>query len=150
MPPRRRTTSTGPAFTLFSETLRENVLLGQPDDPAQLAEALRLAVLDPDVAEMPLGLETARDGDAWWTEVDGRELRLSNLNKIFWPDEGYTKGDLLAYYWNIAGLIGPHLEGRPLTMKRMPDGAEGPHFYEKTAPSHTPDWVHRCEVHSDD
>ena len=47
--------------------------------------------------------------------MDGRDLRLSNLNKVFWPDEGYTKGDLLAYYWNIADLIGPHLEGRPLT-----------------------------------
>ena len=83
-------------------------------------------------------------------EADGRDLRLSNLDKVFWPEEGYTKGDLLAYYWNVADLILPYLHGRPLTMKRMPDGADGPHFYEKTAPSHTPDWVHRCKVHSDD
>src|SRR5262245_27299187 len=47
--------------------------------------------------EFPVPLEARRDGDAWWAEVDGRELRLSNLNKVFWPDEGYTKGDLLAY-----------------------------------------------------
>jgi bifunctional non-homologous end joining protein LigD len=75
---------------------------------------------------------------------------VSNLNKLFWPKEGYTKGDLLAYYWNVAELIGPYLHGRPLTMKRMPDGIEGEHFYEKTAPSHTPDWVRRCTVLSDD
>jgi bifunctional non-homologous end joining protein LigD len=116
MPPRRRTTSSGPAFTL----------------------------------ELPKALEARKDGDAWWVEVDGRDLRLSNLNKVFWPTEGYTKGDLLAYYWNVADLIGPHLQGRPLTMKRMPDGAEGPFFYEKTAPSHTPEWVHRCKVLSED
>ncbi len=81
-------------------------------------------------------------------EADGRELRLSNLDKVFWPEEGYTKGDLLGYYFNVAELILPHLRERPLTMKRMPDGISGPFFYEKTAPSHTPDWVARCPVES--
>jgi bifunctional non-homologous end joining protein LigD len=95
-------------------------------------------------------LEAERRGDAWWAEVEGHELRLSNLAKVFWPDEGYTKGDLLAYYLNVAPLILPHLADRPLTMKRMPDGIAGPHFYEKTAPSHTPDWVQRCPVPSED
>ena len=75
--------------------------------------------------EFPHPLEARRDGDAWWFEVDGRELRLSNLNKVFWPDEGYTKGDLVAYYLNVAELIVPHLAERPLTMKRMPDGIDG-------------------------
>ena len=100
--------------------------------------------------EFPLPLEARRDGDAWWLEVDGRELRLSNLNKLFWHEEGYTKGDLLAYYFNVAGSIVPHLAGRPLTMKRMPDGADGEFFYEKSAPSHTPDWIERCLVQSED
>ena len=100
--------------------------------------------------ELPKSLDVRQDGDAWWAEVDGRELRLSNLTKLFWPTEGYTKGDLLAYYWNVADLVGPYLHARPLTMKRMPDGAEGPFFYEKTAPSHTPDWIHRCKVLSED
>ncbi len=100
--------------------------------------------------EMPHALEATRDGDAWWTAVDGRELRLSNLTKIFWPDEGYTKGDLVAYYFNVASLIVPHLTERPLTMKRMPDGIDGPFFYEKSAPSHTPDWLGRCVVHSEE
>jgi len=100
--------------------------------------------------EFPHELDARRDGDAWWFEIDGRELRLSNLNKVFWPDEGYTKGDLVAYYHNVADLIVPHLRERPLTMKRMPDGIDGPHFYEKSAPSHVPDWIGRCKVLSDD
>jgi DNA ligase D-like protein (predicted ligase)/DNA ligase D-like protein (predicted polymerase)/DNA ligase D-like protein (predicted 3'-phosphoesterase) len=100
--------------------------------------------------EMPATLEAIRDGDAWWTEIDGRELRLSNLTKIFWPDEGYTKGDLVSYYFNVGSLIVPHLAERPLTMKRMPDGIDGPFFYEKSAPSHTPDWLGRCVVPSED
>jgi bifunctional non-homologous end joining protein LigD len=100
--------------------------------------------------EYPMSLEARRDGDAWWLEVDGRELRLSNLNKTFWPDEGYTKGDLVAYYFNAAPYIVPHLSGRPLTMKRMPDGIDGESFYEKSAPSHVPDWIGRCKVQSDD
>jgi DNA ligase D-like protein (predicted ligase)/DNA ligase D-like protein (predicted polymerase)/DNA ligase D-like protein (predicted 3'-phosphoesterase) len=100
--------------------------------------------------ELPLAIDARRDGDAWWFEVDGRELRLSNLNKVFWPDEGYTKGDLLAYYFNVAHLIVPHLAGRPLTLKRMPDGIDGPHFYEKSAPSHVPEWIGRCAVLSED
>ena len=96
----------------------------------------------------PNALPAERRGDAWWMEADGRELRLSNLDKVFWPEEGYTKGDLLGYYFNVAELILPHLRERPLTMKRMPDGISGPFFYEKTAPSHTPDWVARCPVES--
>ncbi len=100
--------------------------------------------------EFPQALDVRKDGDAWWLEVDGRELRLSNLNKVFWPDEGYTKGDLIAYYFNVAHLMLPHLSGRPLTMKRMPDGIDGPFFYEKSAPSHVPDWIGRCKVLSDD
>ena len=57
--------------------------------------------------QMPVALEATRDGDAWWAEIDGRELRLSNLMKVFWPDEGYTKGDLLAYYSNVASSSCP-------------------------------------------
>ena len=70
--------------------------------------------------EFPHALDARRDGDAWWFEIDGRELRLSNLNKVFWPDEGYTKGDLVAYYLNVADLIVPHLAGRPLTISISP------------------------------
>lgn len=97
----------------------------------------------------PVSLPAEKRGDAWWADIAGRELRLSNLRKIFWPDDGYTKGDLLAYYHAIAPVILPHLAQRPLTMKRMPDGIDGPFFYEKSAPKHVPDWVPRCPTPND-
>jgi bifunctional non-homologous end joining protein LigD len=96
--------------------------------------------------DFPVPLPAERRGEHWWAEVEGREVRLSNLNKVFWPDEGYTKGDLLAYYYNVAEFILPYLRGRPLTMKRMPNGIKADFFYEKNAPSTTPDWMRRCPV----
>jgi bifunctional non-homologous end joining protein LigD len=70
-----------------------------------------------------------------------RVLQLSNLDKPFWPEEGITKGDLLAYYREIAGVVVPHLRDRPFTMKRYPDGWQGNHFFQKDAPKHMPDWI---------
>jgi bifunctional non-homologous end joining protein LigD len=70
-----------------------------------------------------------------------RELRLSNLDKLFWPDEQITKGDLLRYYQAVAPVLLPHLRGRPFTMRRYPDGAYGKAFFQKDAPSHMPDWI---------
>jgi bifunctional non-homologous end joining protein LigD len=70
-----------------------------------------------------------------------RELRLSNLDKPFWPKEGITKGDLLGYYQDVAPVLVPHLKGRPFTMRRYPDGADGKVFFQKDAPSHMPDWI---------
>ena len=77
------------------------------------------------------------------TEVrrGSRVLKLSKLDKVFWPEEGITKGDLLDYYRRVAGALVPHLRGRPFTMKRYPDGIEGGHFFQKDAPSHMPDWI---------
>ncbi|HUF02091.1 MAG TPA: DNA ligase D [Gaiellaceae bacterium] len=73
-----------------------------------------------------------------------RELRLSNLDKPFWPDEGITKGDLIAYYRDVAEVLVPHLRRRPFTMKRHPDGWRGKHFFQKQAPSHMPEWIERA------
>jgi bifunctional non-homologous end joining protein LigD len=72
-----------------------------------------------------------------------RELRLSNLDKPFWPDEGIAKGDLIAYYRDVSEVLVPHLRGRPFTMKRYPDGWQGGHFFQKQAPSHMPSWIKR-------
>ena len=72
-----------------------------------------------------------------------RVLRLSNLDKLFWPDEGITKGDLLAYYRDVAPAVVPHLRDRPFTMKRYPDGWQGEFFFQKDAPTHMPDWIPR-------
>jgi bifunctional non-homologous end joining protein LigD len=74
-------------------------------------------------------------------EVDGRRLRLSNLDKVFYPATGFTKGQVIDYYTRIAPAVLPHLAGRALTLKRYPDGAAGPHFYEKECPRHRPDWI---------
>jgi bifunctional non-homologous end joining protein LigD len=72
-----------------------------------------------------------------------RELRLSNLDKPFWPELGITKGDLIAYYRDVAEALVPHLRGRPFTMKRYPDGWQGKNFFQKNAPSHMPEWIER-------
>jgi bifunctional non-homologous end joining protein LigD len=73
-----------------------------------------------------------------------RELRLTNLDKPFWPEEGITKGDLVAYYRDVADVLVPHLRERPFTMKRYPDGWQGKHFFQKQAPTHMPDWIPRA------
>ena len=75
-----------------------------------------------------------------------RTLKLSNLDKAFWPDEGITKGDLLSYYRDVAGVVVPHLKDRPFTMKRYPDGAFGKFFFQKDAPKHMPDWIKGVEI----
>jgi bifunctional non-homologous end joining protein LigD len=75
-----------------------------------------------------------------------RVLKLSNLDKPFWPDEGITKGDLLDYYRRVAPVLVPHLRDRPFTMRRYPDGAFGDAFFQKDAPSHMPEWISRVPV----
>jgi bifunctional non-homologous end joining protein LigD len=75
-----------------------------------------------------------------------RVLRLSNLDKLFWPEEGITKGDLIRYYRDVAPALVPHLKGRPFTMKRYPDGWKGKFFFQKDAPTHMPDWIKRAEI----
>jgi bifunctional non-homologous end joining protein LigD len=72
-----------------------------------------------------------------------RVLRLSNLDKVFWPDEGITKGDLLAYYRDVADVLVPHLEKRPFTMKRYPNGIKEDFFFQKDAPKGMPEWIAR-------
>jgi bifunctional non-homologous end joining protein LigD len=75
-----------------------------------------------------------------------RVVKLSNLDKPFWPEEGITKGDLLRYYREIAPVVVPHLKGRPFTLKRYPDGAFGKSFFQKDAPKHMPDWIPTVEI----
>jgi bifunctional non-homologous end joining protein LigD len=74
-------------------------------------------------------------------EVEGRRLSLSNLDKVLYPEVGFTKGQVIDYYTRIAPFVLPHLRDRPLTLKRYPNGVDGGHFYEKNAPSHRPEWV---------
>ena len=73
--------------------------------------------------------------------VAGRELSLSNLDKVLYPATGTTKGEVIDYYTRVSSALLPHLQGRALTLKRYPDGVEGEYFYEKRCPSHRPPWV---------
>jgi bifunctional non-homologous end joining protein LigD len=97
----------------------------------------------------PAQLPLARRGEHWYARAGDKELRLSNLDKVYWPEHGYTKGDLLSYYFNISPVMLPHLVERPLTLKRMPNGIASPFFYEKNAPMHTPEWMPTIPVPSD-
>lgn len=78
--------------------------------------------------------------------VGSRTLSLSNLDKVLWPNDGYTKGDLIAYYQTIAPYALAHLKGRPLTLQRYPNGITGDAFFEKQMPRGTPEWVERVTV----
>jgi bifunctional non-homologous end joining protein LigD len=75
--------------------------------------------------------------------VQERQLSLSNLDKVMYPEVGFTKGQVIDYYTRIAPALLPHLRNRPLTLKRYPNGVEGQFFYEKRCPSHAPDWVRK-------
>jgi bifunctional non-homologous end joining protein LigD len=81
-------------------------------------------------------------------EVEGRRLRLSNRDKVLYPDTGFTKGELIDYYAAVAPFLLPHLAGRPVTLKRYPDGVKEPYFYEKRCPTHRPEWVKTAPVWS--
>ncbi|MET9243551.1 non-homologous end-joining DNA ligase [Nonomuraea sp. NPDC003709] len=79
-------------------------------------------------------------------KVDGRALTLSNLDKVLYPEYGFTKAEVIDYYSRVAPVLLPHLRGRPLTVKRYPNGVGGQSFFEKNAPDHTPDWVRRVKL----
>ena len=78
--------------------------------------------------------------------VDDRTLSLSNLDKVMYPATGFTKGQVIDYYARIAPVMLPHLKGRPITLKRYPNGVGGQFFYEKNCPSHRPDWMRTLTI----
>lgn len=90
--------------------------------------------------------EIPRNRDTAVLEFAGREVRLTNLRKPFWPDRGITKGDLLQYYADVAELLLPHVEGRAMVMKRYPNGWRGKFFFMKRTPEHAPEWLETCAI----
>jgi bifunctional non-homologous end joining protein LigD len=92
--------------------------------------------------------QACRMTQAIHVEVGGRQLKLSNLDKVFYPAVGFTKAQVIDYYTRVAPALVPHMAGRPLTLKRYPDGVEGPFFYEKKCPSHRPEWFRTASVWS--
>jgi bifunctional non-homologous end joining protein LigD len=94
----------------------------------------------------PAPLRIPRDQDNALLTIDGREVRLTNLRKPFWPDLGITKGDLLQYYADVSGVLLPHIENRAMVMRRYPHGAAGESFFMKRAPSPRPEWIQICSI----
>jgi bifunctional non-homologous end joining protein LigD len=82
-------------------------------------------------------------------EIQGRQLKLSNLDKVLYPATGFTKGQVIDYYARIAPVLVPHITGRPLTLKRYPNGVDSEFFFEKNATAHRPDWVQTAPIWSE-
>ncbi|MGH4026580.1 MAG: non-homologous end-joining DNA ligase, partial [Pseudonocardiaceae bacterium] len=80
-------------------------------------------------------------GDAVTVQVEGQRLRLSNLDKVLYPAAGFTKGEVIHYYTQVAPVMLPHLADRPVTLRRYPDGVAAAPFYDKDASRHAPDWL---------
>jgi bifunctional non-homologous end joining protein LigD len=78
--------------------------------------------------------------------IDGREVRLSNLEKVMYPETGFTKGQVIDYYARVGEVMVPHLADRPITMVRYPDGVDGGSFFEKRCPDHAPEWIRRSDA----
>jgi bifunctional non-homologous end joining protein LigD len=97
-------------------------------------------------AEQVVRKETAKTTSV---TVGGRELKLSNLEKVIYPQAGFTKRELIEYYAAIAPVLIGHLAGRPLTVTRWPDGVEAKSFFQKQSPAHRPDWVRTATVASE-
>jgi len=79
-------------------------------------------------------------------DIGGRRLKLSNLDKVLWPESGFTKGQMIDYYAHIATVMLPHIEGRPMTLRRYPNGVDKQSFFEKNCPSHRPPWLPTVEM----
>jgi bifunctional non-homologous end joining protein LigD len=82
-------------------------------------------------------------------EINGKTIKLSNLDKVFWPDEGYTKHDLLKFYIEISPYLLPFLKNRPCNFQRFPDGIKGKRFYQKNKPSFAPQWIKTFPIPSE-
>jgi bifunctional non-homologous end joining protein LigD len=114
------------------EVVRETGLLAEDTEQ----ESKRETLLPADKAEITL-------------DIDGHRLRFTNLNKVFYPADGYTKRDVINFYAAVADLLVPHLQGRPLSLKRYPNGIDQNYFFQKDA-SGFPDWLHRAELAEDE
>jgi len=83
-------------------------------------------------------------------DIGGKQVQVSNLNKVFYPKTGFTKGEVIDYYIKISPVLLPHLHNRPISLKRYPDGVEGFFFYEKQCPEHRPKWIKTIKVDKSD
>src|SRR5437588_6813113 len=94
------------------------------------------------------GIKRGSVSESQLVEIAGRKLKLSNLDKVLYPATGFTKGQVIDYYARIAPALLPHLKGRPVTMKRYPNGVDAEFCYEKNAPKQRPEWVKTAPIWS--
>ncbi|MDB6040409.1 MAG: hypothetical protein JWM99_4250 [Verrucomicrobiales bacterium] len=104
-----------------------------------IAKKTKLSGLVPHAIKIP-------DEPAALLTIEGREVKLTNLEKLFWPELGITKRDLLQYYVDVSNVLIPHLKDRAMVMKRYPNGAAGPFFFQKRAPMPRPEWIDICTI----
>ena len=119
---------------------RDVVLEGSGQAAAEHVDPSSPEALFDEVEQLPEG--------AVGVLTEGRRLKISNWDKVLYPETGFTKGDLVAYYARIAPIVLPHLHDRPLTLKRYPNGVDSQYFYEKQSPSHRPEWVQTVKLGS--
>jgi bifunctional non-homologous end joining protein LigD len=122
--------------------LRAPVFLGLREDKRAAQIVREEAVREPEELLAPAEKEATR-------EIDGHALKFTNLGKVFYPDEGYTKRDVLNYYSRVSHLIVPYLRDRPLSLKRYPDGIQKEFFFQKNVHEHFPDWLRMELIESD-
>jgi bifunctional non-homologous end joining protein LigD len=135
-----------------ARTLRAPSFKGLRDDKDATEVTIELPVAPPEGQVEPAvtaGGSGAIELVEGPVEISGREIKLSNLDKVLYPKAGFRKRDVIAYYAAVADRLLPHLSGRPLTLKRYPDGVEGKFFYEKECPPWRPDWVRTAGVWSE-
>jgi bifunctional non-homologous end joining protein LigD len=129
------------------EALQQRATRGRKRGPAQAQAAREFSADAPNTTLGALSI-TRLGAKAAETTVEGRELKLSNLEKVLYPETGFTKGELIAYYAQIAPVLLGHLADRPLTVTRWPDGVQAKSFFQKQAPAHRPQWVRTATVAS--
>jgi len=127
--------------------LRHPVFMGLRED--KKAREVRRELPKPAEEVIPKGRFKIAGNDKKRIEIDGRKLEITNLDKVFWPEEGYTKGDLIEYYRSIADTILPHLRDRPESLRRNPNGIEGESFFQKDMAEVIPGWIKTVEVRSE-
>ncbi len=132
------------------DRLRAPVFLGMRTEvvPEEVARETGL-LAEESVAESKQEVLLPADKTETTLEIDGRRLKFTNLNKVFYPADGYTKRDVINFYAAVADLLVPHLQGRPLSLKRYPNGIDQDYFFQKDA-SGFPDWLHREELADDE
>jgi bifunctional non-homologous end joining protein LigD len=133
--------------TLASPPDPSAVRLGSEMPPQPSHRPRRVDGLDPSIADALEQLKSLRANDHW--EIGGRRLALTNLDKLFWPDDGITKRDMIDYYVRMSPYLLPYLRDRPLSMQVFPDGIKGKSFWRKDKPAHAPKWIESWVYHGE-